>query len=383
MKSIPVMFVALAAAAAFAQAPAPTQTPPAITPTGQVPAAPVRTHFWWRDQAPGFGRPYSVDNKKLPLIAVKGNHFVDPEGKTILFRGVSISDPDKLQMQGHWTREHFVKVKVMGTTLLRIPVHPVAWRERGGAEYVKLLDQAVGWATELGMYIIIDWHSIGNLTTGVFQDPMYDTTKEETVAFWRAMARRYNGHNTVAFFELFNEPAAFGRVSWEDWKKLIEEQIATIRYHNQQAIPLVAGFDWAYDLTPLRLSPIAAEGIGYTTHPYANKRPQPWEPKWEEDFGFAASKYPIIATEFGGFSAPAPVTPAMDATPAAAPSNPGPGRGNPAYGPAIIKYLEGRGISWTVWCFDPEWGPTLISNWEYKLSSSGEFAKAAMNGEIK
>ena len=45
-----------------------------------------------------------------------------------------------------------------------------------------------------------------------------------------------------------------------------------IRAYNPQAIPLVAGFDWAYDLTPLRLNPIAAEGIGYTTHPYANKR---------------------------------------------------------------------------------------------------------------
>ena len=54
-----------------------------------------------------------------------------------------------------------------------------------------------------------------------------------------------------------------------------------------------------------------------------------------------------------------------------------------AYGPAIIKYLEGKGISWTVWCFDPEWGPTLIRNWNYDLTPSGEFAKAAMNGEIK
>jgi aryl-phospho-beta-D-glucosidase BglC (GH1 family) len=345
-------------------------------------AVPKRTHEWWRDRPIG-GQPYRTDAKKLPLISVKGNRFVDPDGKAVLFRGLAISDPDKLEMQGHWNKDHFVKVKEMGTTLLRIPVHPVAWRERTPAEYVKLLDQAVGWATDLDMHIIIDWHSIGNLTTGVFQDPMYDTTKEETFAFWRAMSRRYNGHNTVAFFELFNEPAAFGRVNWEAWKQIVEDEIAIIRANNQQAIPLVAGFDWAYDLTPLRLNPIAAEGIGYTTHPYSNKRPQPWEPKWEEDFGFAASKYPIIATEFGGFAMP----PAPGATPptAAAPTGAG-GRGGAnaaAYGPAIIKYLESKGISWTVWCFDPEWGPTLISNWEYKLNSSGEFAKAAMHGELK
>ena len=56
---------------------------------------------------------------------------------------------------------------------------------------------------------------------------------------------------------------------------------------------------------------------------------------------------------------------------------------NATYGPAIIKYLEGKGISWTVWCFDPTWGPTLIKNWNYELNASGEFAKAAMNGRIQ
>jgi len=342
-------------------------------------SASKRLHTWWRDAAPG-QRSYTAGNKQMPLISVKGNKFVDPNGRTVFFRGLAISDPDKLEMQGHWSKDHFVKVKEMGANLVRIPVHPVAWRERTPAEYIKLLDQAVGWCTELGMYIILDWHSIGNLQTEVFQDPMYDTTKQETYRFWRAMARHYAGHNTVPFYELFNEPTTYrdqlGPISWSDWKKIVEEEITLIRAYNPQAIPLVAGFDWAYDLTPLRLNPIAAEGIAYTTHPYANKRSQPWEPKWEEDFGFAASKYPIIVTEFGGFGRP-PV--AKGETPAATST----GNRNAAYGPAIIKYLESKGISWTVWCFDPEWGPTLIRNWDYQLTSSGEFAKAAMHSEIK
>jgi endoglucanase len=341
--------------------------------------APKRVHMWWRDAAPG-QRPYTTESKKLPLIAVKGNKFVDPQGNTVLFRGLSISDPDKLEAQGHWNKEHFIKAKELGTKLLRIPVHPIAWRERTPAEYLKLLDQAVAWCTELEMYIIVDWHSIGNLKTGIFQDPMYDTSQQETYNFWRTIARHYPGHNTVAFFELFNEPTTFnnqlGQISWDDWKRIVEDEITIIRGYNRQVIPLVAGFDWAYDLTPLRLSPIAAEGVGYTVHPYANKRPQPWEPKWEEDFGFASAKYPIIATEFGGFALP----PAPGTEPPAG----GSFRGNAAaYGSAIIKYLEGKGISWTVWCFDPEWGPTLIRNWNYELNSSGEFSRAAMHGELK
>ena len=352
---------------ALAQNARPPAQPAPTSPSG-------RTHAWWRDAVPG-PRPYTANNKQMPLIAVKGNKFVDPSGKTVLFRGLSISDPDKLEMQGHWSKDHFVKVKEMGAKLVRIPVHPVAWRERTPVEYIKLLDQAVGWCTELEMYVIIDWHTIGNLETELFQDPMYDTTKQETYSFWRTMARHYTGHNTVAFFELFNEPTTFndqlGPISWSDWKRIVEEEITIIRAHNKQVIPLVAGFDWAYDLTPLRLNPIAAEGIAYTTHPYANKRRQPWEPKWDEDFGFAAGKYPIIATEFGGFSWPVTGESAAGSNRSA------------AYGPAIIKYLEGKGMSWAVWCFDPEWGPTLIRNWDYQLNPSGEFARAAMHGEIK
>jgi len=93
--------------------------------------------------------------------------------------------------------------------VVRIPVHPVAWHERTPAEYLRLLDQAVEWPTDLGMYIDLAWHSIGNLTTGLFQDPMYDTSQQETYNFWRIVARHHTGHNTVVFFELFNEPTTF------------------------------------------------------------------------------------------------------------------------------------------------------------------------------
>ena len=41
---------------------------------------------WSRDQRPD--RPFtSADARKLPLIQVKGNQFVDPEGKPVLLRG--------------------------------------------------------------------------------------------------------------------------------------------------------------------------------------------------------------------------------------------------------------------------------------------------------
>src|SRR5215207_9301091 len=68
------------------------------------------------------------DAKKLPLIRVQGNHFVDPDGKTMLFRGVSIADPDVLEHQGHWNKQLFEQVKQLGANVVRLPVHPAAWR---------------------------------------------------------------------------------------------------------------------------------------------------------------------------------------------------------------------------------------------------------------
>jgi len=320
---------------------------------------------WWYG---GYqARPLnSPDGKKLPLISVKGNRFVDPDGKPMDFRGVNIADPDKIDSQGHWSKDLFVKVKETGATVVRIPVHPVAWRGRGAASYIALLDQAVQWSTDLGMYVDIDWHSIGNLKEGLFQEPIYETSLPETLNFWRTMAAHYNGNHTVAFFELFNEPTNFsgklGSMTWDQWREINEEMITLIHAYDRETIPLVAGLDWAYDLAPIRDSPVRAEGIGYVTHPYPNKRKMPWEAKWEEDFGFAAARYPMIATEIG-FS-----------------EQYGSKADNDAYANDLTKYLDSKGISWIVWCFDPEWGPTMIKSWDtFEYTAAGTF----FSGEMK
>jgi endoglucanase len=322
---------------------------------------------WFQNGPWRFPKP-NPKAKNLPLIKVDGNKLVNNKGETILFRGLAISDPDKVERQGHWNKAHFEKVKEMGAMIVRIPVHPVAWRERTPEKYLELLDQAVDWCTDLGMYIIIDWHSIGNLGMELFQDPMYNSSKPETYQFWRTIAQHFSGNNTIAFYELFNEPTIYrgqlGSLPWSEWKQINENMISLIRAFDKETIPLVAGLDWAYDLSPLRDDPINAGGIGYVTHPYANKRSQPWEPKWEEDFGFAADKYPVVATEFGlgGFSGQSD---------------------NSDYGNRIIKYLEGRGISWVCWVFDPEWGPRLLKSWDYDLTDGGNFFKKALHGELE
>jgi hypothetical protein len=300
----------------------------------------------------------------LSTIRVEGNRFVNESGETMVFRGVSFSDPDRLEQAGHWNREYFEAARAWNANIVRIPVHPGRWRDRGADAYLNLLDEGIAWAGELGMYVIIDWHSIGSLQAERFTRDSYVTTRAETRQFWETIARRYADNPVVAFHELFNEPTTnsgeFGTASWPAHKAVMEELIGVIRAHDTKSIPLVAGFDWGYDLTPVRDDPLDVPGVAYVTHPYPQKREPPWEEKWERDWGFVADRYPIIATEFGFMSAD--------------------GRGahipvisDETYGEAIIDFFEERGISWTAWVFDPDWSPQLIENWQFEPTRQGAF----------
>jgi len=282
----------------------------------------------------------------------------------MVFRGVSTSDPDRLEKAGHWNKAYLEATREWNSNVVRFPVHPSAWRERGQENYFQLLDDGIRWAGELSMYVIIDWHSIGNLQTEIFQAAMYVTTKSETCKFWSAIAARYKDDPVVSFYELFNEPTdchgEFGTLDWTDFKLLMEDIISVIFAHNTTAIPLVGGLNWAYDLKFVRNAPIEYPGIAYVTHPYPQKREQPWELKWEADWGFVADTYPIVATELGFMSesdqgAHIPVI------------------GDETFGNAIIDFFEKKGVSWLAWVFDPEWSPQLINNWTFDPTHQGKF----------
>lgn len=315
--------------------------------------------------------PSLVTGQAAPLARIKvaGNQFVNPDGDTIVFRGLNTSDPDKLDKEGHWNRAYFEEMKNWNANLVRFPIHPTRWVDRGSEEYLKMLEEGIQWAGELGMYVILDWHSIGNLRSQLYQHPMYETDKKQTFEFWRTIAKRFGNNPTVAFYELFNEPTTFngqlGTCTWAQWKEILEEIIVIIRANGGQGIPLVAGFNWAYDLSPVKWEPIAAEGIAYVSHPYPQKRPKPWVDQWTKDWGFVKATYPVILTEIGFAEedekgAHIPVI--SDA----------------AYGKAITSYCDERDISFVLWVFDPNWAPGLFTDWNYSLSKQGKYFKPKM-----
>jgi endoglucanase len=311
----------------------------------------------------------SAQPAKPSAVTVKGNKFVDAGGNTIVFRGLNASDPDKLERDGHWNKEYFQQIRKWGANLVRIPVHPSAWRKRGQEEYLRLLDEGIRFAEEEGLYVIIDWHSIGNLKTEMYQDKMYETTLKETREFWRTISKRYKGNTTVAFFELFNEPTTMngelGTCSWAEWKAIMEELIVIIRSSRSTAIPLIAGFDWAYELKEVGKNPINAPAVAYVSHPYPQKRQKPWEKQWTSDWGYVAEKYPVILTEIGfcGADDRGAHVPVIS---------------DESYGDAITRYANDKGISYVVWVFDPNWSPMMFSDWSFTPTRQGTYFKKAM-----
>ena len=342
-------------------------------------AASTNTNAWWK-----IPYPTSLDVSTLPKpqswITVEGSNLVDDGGEAVVLRGFNIADPQKLHGSKRWNEEIFDVARSWGANTVRVPIHPLSWRHNGKNWMLARLDEAVLWANERGMYLIIDWHSIGNLDTELFQHPMYETTFSETMNFWRDVALRYRNIPTIAVYELFNEPThnyigvnpeSLGRYDWERWREMMEELVDIVRAYNPRAIPLVAGFNWAYDLREIKDRPIRRENVAYTAHPYPQKggteehTQEDYFSQWDEHWGFAASDYPIILSEVGWTSStdPGAHVPVIH-------------DGN-VYGPALIEYADRNGVSVIVWTLDPDWSPAMIKDWSYAPTIQGQFFREA------
>jgi len=309
-------------------------------------------------------------------LVVDGKRIVNENGEVVVLRGMNIGDPAKLSSQGRWNRSLFEEVAAWGANVIRLPVHPMGWRKLGPDWYIERMDEAIFWANSLDLYLIIDWHSIGNLNSQMYQHPMYQTSMVETRDFWRRIAFRYRDVPTLAVYEVFNEPThdfigngagSLGKLDWESWRETLEELVDIVQVYDRDSIVLVGGLNWAYNLNPVAEQPVRREGVAYASHAYPQKaKPeintrQAFHDAWQRDWGFVADRYPVIATEIGwvredGFNPHVPVI-----------NNDG------SYGPNLARFMKERGISWTVWNFDVEWGPRMISDWDFTPTEQGSF----------
>ena len=129
----------------------------------------------------------------------------------------------------------------------------------GKLEMEALIDKGVKAATELDLYVVIDWH--------ILSDNNPNNYKEESKAFFDKMSKQYAGYDNV-IYEICNEPN--GSTSWEDIKQYANEVIPVIRNNDTDAIVLVGTPTWSQDIDKAMRSPLEYENIMYTLHFYAS-----------------------------------------------------------------------------------------------------------------
>jgi endoglucanase len=168
-------------------------------------------------------------------------------------------------------------------------------------------------AIDLGIYVIIDWHTDR------------DNFQPQSQAFFEEMARTY-GNQPNVIFEIWNEP-----LKTADWSTVIkpyhEAVIPRIRAHSQNLI--VCGTQtWSQDVDKAAKDPLKFDNIAYTLHFYTGTHHQPLRNKARAALDMGAA---LFVTEWGASEAS------------------GNGRLDQAETRTWLDFMDTNQLSWTTW----------------------------------
>ncbi|MGD1993389.1 MAG: glycoside hydrolase family 5 protein [Anaerolineae bacterium] len=288
------------------------------------------------------------------MLRAQGNELVNAERETVRLRGLMPIDPSELHSQNRFNRRFFEEMQAQGANVVRLPVHPREWEE--DPDYLwRYIDRAVGWAGELDMYLIIDWHSIGNVQTGAapLMPDLYAHTYEMTADFWRQTAAHFRDTPNV-LFEVFNEPQG---ILAANWHRSATELVGIVRAQGAEQPVIVGGVEYARDLSWVLQTPVEDDNVVYAAHIY----PAHAEVMWGTYFGDVSERYPVLVTEWGFMDENASADKAYL-------------NGNAEeYGRPLMAYLDERGIGWTACWYDDGWDPPMFTPGWDTLTNYGAF----------
>lgn len=156
----------------------------------------------------------------------------------------------------------------------------------GDKEQLKqLVKDGVSYATELGMYVIVDWHILSDC------DP--NQNKDEAIAFFREMTEAFADNDNV-LYEICNEPN--GGTSWDSIKSYAEEVIPVIRAQKPDAVILVGTPTWSQEIDKAAASPLDDSNVMYTLHFYAGTHKDDLRNRLET---CVQNGLPVFVSEFG------------------------------------------------------------------------------------
>ncbi len=203
--------------------------------------------------------------QRYGALQVKGNRLSDQNGNPIQLKGISthglswypqyVNQDFFTQMRDEWN------VEIVRLAMYTAEYNGYCVGDEANKQTLKnVIGEGVNHATNLGMYVIIDWHILSD------SNPLQN--KEEAKAFFAEMAERYQGYNNV-IYEICNEPNS--GASWSDIKAYANEVIPVIREKDSDAIILVGTPNWSQFVNEAAADPITGyDNIMYVLHFYAD-----------------------------------------------------------------------------------------------------------------
>jgi hypothetical protein len=319
----------------------------------------------------------TFDSKLNPMcLHTKEKKVLNAGGKRVWLYGVNIASLEWSTDGEHIEESVNRAINDWKVNLIRLPLAQDHWFGKrtnqmdGGAAYRALVDKLVDTCAAGRVYIDLDlhWSDCGQWMNEGGTLGQHSMPDKNSIAFWQDLATRFKNQPNV-IFDLYNEPHDVSFAIWRDGgtvtntpehkkpgqAKVIYEAVGlqklydTIRATGATNIVAAGGLNWAYDLSGvLRGYGIKGSNLIYETHPYQNKT------NWDKNFGEVCWKYPVYIGEWG-FSA-------HDTN----------GLG---YAQSLMQYAQKHKLHWTAWDLHTNAGPTLIKNWDYEPTVSGQFVK--------
>ena len=193
-------------------------------------------------------------------LRVEGTQLVDKNGDAVQLKGVSTLGI--VWFPQFVNKDAFADIKSWGGNTIRLAMYTEEYDGylSGGnqEEQLNRLDEGIKTATDLDMYVIVDWH--------ILSDGNPNQHKEEAKTFFDEMSAKYKDYDNV-IYEICNEPN--GGTTWEDIRSYAEEVIPVIRNHAKDAVIIVGTPTWSQDVDAVAAHPLEEENLMYACHYYA------------------------------------------------------------------------------------------------------------------
>lgn len=197
-------------------------------------------------------------------LSVKGTDIVDESGSKYQLKGVSTHGitwfPDYVNKDAFQSIRDDWDANLVRLAMYTDTGDSNGYCSGGDKDSIRgLVDAGVIAATELGMYVIIDWH--------ILNDNNPNSHIDDAKEFFDDVSAKYSSNHNV-IYEICNEPN--GGTSWSDIKSYAEIIIPVIRKNDKNAIIIVGTPNWSQDVDIVSEDPITGyDNIMYAVHFYA------------------------------------------------------------------------------------------------------------------